>query len=399
MKILYVATAYPRSETDVITPWLVETVRRLRAAGDDVRVFTSSYRGLGNQTIGGVPVYRFRYCLKQLEDLTHDETAIDRIKKGIHYKLLAVLYLFFGTFAAWRVARRERFDVIHVHWPLPHALFGWAAAAGSRAPVVVSFYGAELRAARHGFRLLRPFLRRAIKSAAAVTAISRHTADDVKELCDRELEIVPYGTTAGEGRKSEPPPQNRIRQLLFVGRLVERKGVAFLLRATGLLKCDIPVHLNIVGTGSEEPALHRLVKELDLEREVTFHGFVSAGTLAALYRNCDVFVLPAVVDAKGDTEGLGVVLIEAMSYRRPVVASNLGGIVDIVIHEQNGLLVPPQGPEALAAAVHRIIADPEFARRLGEAGFRHVRDNYSWSAIIARLQSIYRRVAGRPGAR
>ena len=106
MKILYITTAYPRSDSDVITPWLVETITRLRSAGHDVRVFTSSYRGLGDQTIGGVPVYRFRYSLRRWEDLTHDEMAMDRIKRGIRYKFLLINYLVCVTAAAWRLCRR-----------------------------------------------------------------------------------------------------------------------------------------------------------------------------------------------------------------------------------------------------------------------------------------------------
>uniref|UniRef100_A0A7C4GDY3 Glycosyltransferase family 1 protein n=1 Tax=candidate division WOR-3 bacterium TaxID=2052148 RepID=A0A7C4GDY3_UNCW3 len=394
MKVLYVVTAYPRSATDVITPWLVETVRRLRDRGHDVTVFTSSYRGLGNQTINETPVVRFRYFPKRWEDLTHDETAVDRVKRGPRYKLMALCYLVAGSVAVFKLCRRERFDVIHVHWPLPHYLFGRVAQLARRAPVVISFHGAELMVVKHGLKLLRPFLRWAIAGADAITANSTHTVKAIQEIVNRPVHIVPYGTTAGECPASPPPTAATTKQLLFVGRLVERKGVPFLVEAAALLRADVPLHLNIVGTGPEEPALRTLVSERGIEKQVTFHGFVSAPELERLYRQCDVFVLPAVYDSKGDTEGLGVVLIDAMSHRKPVVASGIGGIVDLVIDGRTGIAVPPADPPALAHALRRVLTDAELSRRLGDAGYEHIRRNYSWPAIIERLETLYSQLTG-----
>ena len=392
MKVLYIATAYPRSESDIITPWLVETVDRLRHDDIDIHVLTSSHKGLGNQLVHGTPVTRFRYFLKRWEDLTHDETAIDRVNKGSRYKLMAVSYMFFGTIAAWRLARREKFDIIHVHWPLPHWLFGWAARLGHRAPTVISFHGAELMAVRHGMKPLRGFLEWAIRSADAITANSSHTVRAIQEIFGRPVSIVPYGTTAGQSPETDEPVSVRTWQLLFVGRLVERKGVPYLIKATSILSRDLPVHLNIVGTGPDETALRSQVRESGLEQTVTFLGFVKSEALEEQYRKCDVFVLPAIIDSKGDTEGLGVVIIDAMSHRKPVVASGVGGIVDLVLDGRTGLAVPPGNDQALAEALRRVLTEPGLARRLGNAGYEHIQKNYSWPAIISRLEEIYRRV-------
>jgi glycosyltransferase involved in cell wall biosynthesis len=241
-------------------------------------------------------------------------------------------------------------------------------------------------------KLLRPLLYWAIKGCDAVTANSTHTVKAIQDIFNRPVSIVPYGTTAGEYSDEARTQPNPVRQLLFVGRLVERKGVPFLVEATRLLSRELPVHLNIVGTGPDEVALRRQVGNHKLEQLVTFHGFVSSGDLSELYRNCDAFVLPAVIDSKGDTEGLGVVLIDAMSHRRPVVASGIGGIVDLVINEKTGLSVPPADAEALTAALRRVLTDSELAARLARGGFDHIQENYSWPAIIRRLQRIYIRL-------
>lgn len=297
--------------------------------------------------------------------------------------------MFFGTIAAWRLARRERFDIIHVHWPLPHWVFGWSARLAHRAPTVISFHGAELMAVRHAMKPLRGFVGWAIRSADAITANSSHTVRAIQQICDRPVSIVPYGTTAGESPETCEPAPGRTMQLMFAGRLVERKGVPYLLMATSILGRDLPVHLNIVGTGPDEPALRALAAELGIERQVTFHGFVTNEELETQYRNCDVFVLPAVIDSKGDTEGLGVVVIDAMSHRRPVVASGVGGIVDLVIDGRTGLAIPPADADALANALRRVLTEPGLARQLGNAGYDHIQQNYSWPAIIERLKAVY----------
>lgn len=389
MKILYIATAYPRSEQDIITPWLVETVRRLQAAGLQITMFTSAYAGLGDQIIFGTPVKRFRYFFARWERLTHDETAIDRVQKGVLNKLLAVFYLLFGTIACWRLCRKEKFDIIHVHWPLPHFLFGWAGAKVCGAPVVISFHGAELMAVRHKFRLLRPFLRWAISRADRVTANSTHTVRAIQEIYNRPVDIIPFGATVAEPARPSEPNVKGERHILFVGRLVERKGVRYLIQATALLRQRQSVIIDIVGSGPELPALQKLTAELGLEGTVRFHGSVPQEQLEELYARCDLFVLPAVIDAKGDTEGLGVVLIEAMTCKKPVVASAVGGITDLVIDGKTGLTVPPADPEALARAIERLLENPELARKLAQGGYEHIQRNYSWTAIIDRLVSLY----------
>jgi glycosyltransferase involved in cell wall biosynthesis len=361
--------------------------------GHDVRVFTSSYRGLGNQTVAGVPVYRFRYFLKRWEDLTHDEMAMDRIKRGLRYKLLLVSYLVCGTAAAWRLCRRERFDIIHVHWPLPHSLFGYAASRASRAPTVISFHGVELMVVNNVVRLAKPFLRWAIRTADAVTANSTHTVKAIQQIYDRPVTIVPFGTAAGDCPETYGPNQDGEKHLLFVGRLVERKGIQYLIEAMETLTAALPVRLHIIGSGPEELRLKELARQRGLEQHITFHGRVSREDLARHYSRCDAFVLPAIVDSRGDTEGLGVVIIEAMSYRRPVVASGVGGIVDLVIDERTGLQVPQKDSPALARAIARVLTDPDLAQRFGRAGYDHVQEHYSWPAITKRLDDMYRELA------
>lgn len=386
MRILHIVTAFPRTPDDVITPWLVELLQRLRAAGHEVEVFTSAYKGAGDQVVAGIPVHRFRYFFRRWENLTHEETAPDRMRRSLLYRVLPLFFVAAGMVAIWRHCRRNRYDVIHVHWPLPLALLGWAAQRARHAPLVSTFYGVELRWVKGSLRALKWLVRWAARRSDRVVAISSYTAAELRELIDVPIEVIPYTTSL----PCPAPPASALvdgpPEVLFVGRLVERKGVVHLIEALRL----VPGRLVVVGDGPERPRLEELARRLGMADRVDFRGKVSASELQAAYARARAFVLPAVLDARGDTEGLGVVLLEAMNHATPVVASRVGGIPDIVEDGVSGLLVPPGDAAALAAALQRVLESPDLARRLGEAGRRRLHERFSWEAITARWEAVYR---------
>ncbi|HEV7591188.1 MAG TPA: glycosyltransferase [Longimicrobium sp.] len=398
MKVLYLVTAYARGPGDVITPWLVETIRRLAARGVEVEVLAPAYRGLASQTVDGVRVHRFRYAPRAWETLTHDQTAPDRIRERPWFLGLVPGYLAAGSRAAARVAREGGFDVLHAFWPVPQGVLGLHAKRKTGLPLVSTFFGVELTWMERQFPFLAPLLRRIVRGSDAVTAISSYTAGRLaRQVPGVEAAIIPFG--AAVDAPAEPPPYawdgSRPFELLFVGRLVERKGVQLLLDALASLPAARRPVLHVVGDGPDRARLEERARRLELGAGAVFHGFVAKDELQRRLSTCDAFVLPAVVDAKGDTEGLGVVLIEAMSYARPVIASAAGGIVDIVEDGRNGFLVPPGDADALAEAIGRMMEDPARARALGLQGREDAAARFSWDAIADRLAEIYRTVAKR----
>jgi glycosyltransferase involved in cell wall biosynthesis len=398
VKVLFIVTAYPRSEADLITPWLLETIQRLRERGTEVEVLAPSYRGLEDQVIGGTRVHRFRYAPRGWETLTHDQTAPDRIRERPFYATLLPGYLVAGSRAAARLARTGEFDVVHAFWPLPHGLMGLAAKRAAGIPLVSTFFGVELTWVESQLGALRPLVRRIVRRSDAVTAISTHTASLLRRLAPgAEPVIIPFGATV-EANAHDPEPEDRLHaglRMLFVGRLVERKGVHVLLDALALLPEEPPIQLEVLGDGPEREALEHRARSLGVAERVHFHGFVPREELERQLAECDALVLPAVVDAKGDVEGLGVVLLEAMSFGKPVIASAAGGIPDIVRPSENGLLVPPGDAKSLAAAVECLARDPALVRSLGAAARRDVAANFSWNSILGRLEAVYQRVTDR----
>jgi glycosyltransferase involved in cell wall biosynthesis len=390
MKVLFVATAYPRFPGDIITPWLVELIMKLRHEGIDVSVFTSSYMGLRDHMLDGVMVHRFRYCLKRFERFTHEETAVDRVRRGFSNILLSLLYLFFGAWTMIRLSKHECFDIVHIHWPFPHIIFGVLAKKFGRVRLFSSFYGVEIRWLKKKFPfLIKPFSVLMSKSDT-VTAISNHTAQELKGIVEDPIHIIPFSAAMAErqGKTSD------MKRIIFVGRLVERKGVKYLIEAFSRAARSIPHHLVIIGDGPERSRLQADAQRFGIADRVRFTGMITDRDLQQYYQTCSFFVLPAVYDRKGDTEGLGVVLLEAMSYEKPVIASNVGGITDIVVDGENGLLVPAANIRALALAIEKMAQSKKLRSTLGRAARKTVDEKFNWDRIVRELIALYQEKNG-----
>lgn len=174
--------------------------------------------------------------------------------------------------------------------------------------------------------------------------------------------------------------------VLAVGRFIPRKGQLTLVEALPLLHEDCPnIHLVMVGRGPEQLECERKAVALGVEGFVHLPGFVPQDVLQALYQSCTCFALATGEDADGQVEGFGLVFTEAHAHGKPVVAGRSGGVVDAVLHEETGLLVPPGNPEALARALRRILENPELANSLGSAGKRRVETQLNWDVFTRKL--------------
>ena len=388
-KLLIITTNFPRWPGDPHSPWLVELLGLLRQQGFTVAALAPAFRGQGSHEIYQMHVQRFRYAPARWETLTHEEGAPNKIRRNPLYLLALPLYLISGVCAAWRMGRR-RYDVIHVHWPMPQGLLGLVARWAGGGRLVTTFYGADLVMSKR-FPLARPFLRYFAGQCADVATISSFTAREVVTVTGVTPRIIPYGIVLPPVAARWPTERGLI---LTVGRLVARKGHIFLVEAMALLKQRPAARLVIVGEGHERPQSQAAIRRRDLADRVELMGRISDERLNELYAACHIFVLPAIVDSTGDTEMLGMVSLEAMRYRKPVVATQVGGISDIVTDEETGLLVSQRDPAALAAAIDRLLGDDALTERLGQAGYDFARQHFGWPAVVQQTLALY----GRPDA-
>jgi glycosyltransferase involved in cell wall biosynthesis len=393
--ILVITSTYPRHETDYAVPWMREIHRQLADQGHRITVLAPSYMGLRSHTLDGIEVKRFRYAPAIIERLTHEEGATYKIRKA-YMQLLAIPYILLGCLAAAIAAFRGNYDVIHVHWPFPHGLMGQVARWISGKPLVIMSHGAEFSLARRK-KWVIPLLRQSLRAADLRIANSSDTARMVTECSGMPCNVLPYGTTVNaadvvKGRDSLAQPR-----VLFTGRLIERKGLEYLLQAVPEILSRVPAKFIITGDGDQRVKLESLCKQLGLQNAVEFLGFVSKERLANEYAKCDVWVNPGIVDSWGDAEGLGIGSIEAYSYFKPVVASRVGGIPDTIRDGETGYLVPEKDPTALADAISDLLTHPSKCERFGHAGFQFAKETFSWSRIVRDLESLYETVTERRG--
>jgi phosphatidylinositol alpha-1,6-mannosyltransferase len=181
--------------------------------------------------------------------------------------------------------------------------------------------------------------------------------------------------------------------VLTVGRLQRRKGHDVMLRAVLAIRRRHPdVLYAIVGDGEERRRLERMVAELELERSVRFLGEVDESTLLTCYQQCDLFVLPN-REIAGDIEGFGMVLLEAQSCGKPVVAGRSGGTREAMNPPETGLLVPCDQPDELAEALDRLLRDATRRERMGRAARAWVEERFCWERLAARAAEIFEAVA------
>jgi glycosyltransferase involved in cell wall biosynthesis len=309
-----------------------------------------------------------------------------------------------GSAAAARIAKEGNFDVVHAFWPIPHGIFAIAAKRASNAALVSTFFSSELNWSGPLRKTFAPLIERIVKNSDAVTVISRYTGDVLRKYVPGvDSVIIPFGAAAVSRSVPTGVPTRSAAddfELLFIGRLVRRKGIDVLLRSIALLNGDPRLHLRIVGGGPEKDKLVAEARRLGVSSKVTFEGVVDNERVSKLLSSCHALVLPAVVRPTGETEGLGVVLIEAMGYGKPVITTKAGGIVDVVEDGETGLVVPPGDEKALAAAISRAMDDPQSLAMIAQRGTAFAESAFGWDAIVSRLSEVYERaVNNRTGAK
>ena len=187
---------------------------------------------------------------------------------------------------------------------------------------------------------------------------------------------------APEVKTYVPPPTDGVPRFVFLGRITPQKGVAWLLRA--VKEVSVPIQLDIAGEGYEEPAMKQLASHLGLSDRVTFHGWVSGEKVNRLLAGARALVFSSIWH-----EPAGLVSLDAMSNGRPVIASRVGGVPEMVEQDINGLLVEPNDVSGLADAIKRLASDWGLAEQLGRTGHEVAGSRYNVSNHPKQLLQIY----------
>ncbi|MBD3389250.1 MAG: glycosyltransferase [Candidatus Altiarchaeales archaeon] len=388
-----VATTFPRWAGDARPRFVYDLARYLVRAGVEVVVLAPHHEGAKfSEEMDGVKVVRHPYFFPfKYQDLCWGGGIRERLRHSLLARIqLPLLAGSQRLFMFWLMLR-EKPDLIHAHWILPQGLNAWVVGLLFGKRYVVSVHAGDVFPLKS--RVLKRVSSFVLSHAASVTVNSRATDDEVRVLCGHVgSELIPMGVDV---EKFKPGSGRRDKTVLYVGRLAEKKGVEYLVKAFPAVKEAHPdAKLVIVGEGDELENLKNLAESIGFKKSMSFEGSVNHDRLRDYYQRGSVLVLPAVYDSEGDTEGLGVVLLEALASAMPVVASNIGGITDIVEHEVNGLLVEPGDVKGLGEAVNRLLDDEGLRERLASRGREMVVERFGWENIAKEFKRAYGEVLG-----
>ncbi len=278
---------------------------------------------------------------------------------------------------------REQFDIIHLHEPMAPIL-PLCVLEFSHSVNVGTFHASYAR--QHLYRFTSPIIKRWQQKLHGNIAVSPAARRYVNNTFPGDYEIIPNGIDFKHFSANVAPlPQYLDGKLniLFVGRLEKRKGLQYLLEAYSKLRWEIPnTRLIVVGPGNPDKESYRILSSHNLQ-DVDFVGRVSYDDLPRYYASADIFCSPAT-----GAESFGIVLLEAMSAGKPVVASDIEGYRGVVTEGEHGLLVPKKDSNALADALGRLARDPELRSKLGGQGKRSAED-YRWEVVAGQVEKYY----------
>lgn len=378
-RLLVLTSTYPRWAGDSEPGFVHELARRL-AAEFDVTVLGPHAAGAARaEEFEGVHVRRYRYAPGRLELLVNGGGIVTNLRRRPWLWLLVPPFLLAQAWATWRLLRRWRPDVIHAHWLLPQGLM--AALLAGRRPFVVTSHGADLFAIRGAlYRRLRALV---LARVAAVTVVSAAMRDRLRgDHPGADARVMPMGVDFSRFT-AEPATARSAATILFVGRLVAKKGVIHLLDAMPAVLERIPeARLDIVGFGPEQATLMARAQALGLSDRVGFLGAVPQAELPGHYRRAAVFAAPFIEAPGGDQEGLGLVVAEAIGCLCPVVVGDVPAVHDVV-DPDSATIVPQADPAALADALVSVLLDPSAAATRAVRARERVLDRLSWDRVAA----------------
>ena len=396
-KILVLTSTFPRWKNDTNPSFVFDLSRRL-VKSLEITVLAPHYaRSKTLESMNGLKVYRFRYFISPLEKLAGSGGILPTLKQNrLNYFL--VPFFFIGeTIGAIRIILKDHPDIIHAHWIIPQGLIALFMKKLFNIPYVVTSHGGDIFALQG--KLLNSIKLSILNNAKTITVVSFAIKNNVINLnhkLESKIKVIPMGVDSklfnpnkySKSLKNKYNPNGPI--LLFVGRLAEKKGVEYLIKAMPLIiKKDLKVKLLIVGSGTLENKLKELANRLNLNKNIIFIGPLPNSELPKYYATADIFIGPSIKIKNGDTEGLPVTFLEASASGCVPIGTNAGGIAEIIKHGESGIILKQKNHLQIAVSVTKLLEDNKLRLNFSKNARIFVKDNFDWSIISKKYNNIY----------
>jgi glycosyltransferase involved in cell wall biosynthesis len=394
VKLCIITHSYPRYEEDWRSNF-IESLARAYARNDaDVTVFVPYAVNFNRkpQDNDGVKIVSYRYMpFTSLHTVGYGHSMKSDLKISLQDTLLMPFLLLVGTLRLAALLRKEKFDMIHAHWAVPNtiiAVFG-RALAFSRAKIFTSFPGSDVTVITRLGWIGKIFARIIAKSDYLSCNSSDLKEDLVKAGLDKhKIDFVIYGVNDKKifflekertalRRALEVSEKDIV--LLIIGRFVPKKGFSTAFQSLKYItERKKNVKLVVVGDGPLKSEYEDILRNDHTEAYVKFIGEIPPQELSKYYSACDIFLMPS---RRLPSDGLNVVVPEAMACTRPVVASNVGGNDLVIFHGVNGYLHDENDPKHLAEFVLKLSENYDIRKEMGQNSLKLIRERFNWDAI------------------
>ena len=392
MNIVILTSSFPYRKGDFHGKFIYHQALGQVERGNEVHVICPHFPGREfEEVIDGIFVHRFPYFYPYHLQRLSTETGI--YQSLLHSFLAWIqfpLFLFCEWYTTNRIISRHSIDVIHSHWIVPQGLVGMVCKKTRHKPHIVSSHVADAQVFCR-WKILNPVIRLILSGTDILTTNSTYTKKVIEDILRLPCPcmVIPMGVITPDEMSTHAITTDAPR-ILYVGRLIEWKGVDTLVRAMVQVLQEKPLAiLTIVGSGEERDSLEKLGYGLGIADHVEFLGQVNDDRLSDLYSTASIHVLPSRASRGIVMEGLGVVLLEAMSYGVPVIGSNIGGIPDIIEDGKNGFLFPSNDEKKLAEKIIIVLSDSMLAGQFRQKGYETVRTRFSWNEISRQFSDVY----------
>ncbi|MCX8178929.1 MAG: glycosyltransferase family 4 protein [Candidatus Aenigmarchaeota archaeon] len=367
-KVLVLTTTFPRWKDDSTPAFVYDLSKELNKHVDIVVLAPHHYGAKKFEIMDGMKVYRFSYFLpEKLQRLCYEGGIMGNLKRSFLAKIQVPFLVLAELIYAIKLVKKEKIDVIHSHWIIPSGFVG----AVCKKLFNIKHIMTEHAAGLSGLDKL-PFKSKiaefCVKNSDNITFVSTFVKNRfLKIFYDNEIEkkisIIPMGVNVEQFRLKQSKKELRKKHnitwehvLLFVGRIAEKKGLRYLLEAMPkIIEERKDVGLIVCGSGPLMGEMIDLTKKLGIEKNVLFTGYIVGRKKVEFFNLADILVVPSIVDETGDTEGMPVVIMEGMAAGLPIVASDVGGVSDIINNGKSGLLIKSKDIEKLNRTILNVI--------------------------------------------
>jgi glycosyltransferase involved in cell wall biosynthesis len=350
-----------------------------------------------HETMESISVFRFPFFWpKSKQILANGKGMLANIRQSLLAKIQVPFLILWGTIAFVRTLRKTKATTVNSHWLVPQGLISAFFKKRYGYFHAVTIHAADVfLLARIPFgKLLTRFI---VDNTDIFLPVSKKNQDVLESLApDKKIrsKILPMGVPVqyfDSAEKISPEHLNidvTKKNVLFVGKITEKKGLPYLIRAfSDWSKTETDARLIIVGDGFMKSQCEEEVNQLNLASKISFVGMKSKAEVRNYLKNSDVLVLPSIIDSLGETEGAPVVVMEAMAAGKPIIASDVGGISDMVNHDVNGIIVQPKDVVALTKALIAVYSK-DCLQTMGKKSFEIIQD-YDWKSIGAKYYDAF----------